>query len=111
MITHNLGDFLKDFKCLDIQSAFFGLPEQRVKIGSRGAIIFEVRPREHGHNVPHIHAEYQGQNISISLMDFSVLAGNLPPKLQKSAIEWTKTHYETCKEKWNDYHKYEVPVM
>ncbi|MBZ0192284.1 MAG: DUF4160 domain-containing protein [Candidatus Kuenenia stuttgartiensis] len=31
------------------------------------------------HNVPHIHAEYQGQVAVYSIHDGTVLAGELPP--------------------------------
>ena len=109
-IEHNWLDFIRDFG-RGMQYAFFEIPEQRVKIGSNGSIIFEVRTKEQGHNEPHIHAEYQGMNISISLNTFEVLAGNLPPKLQKTAIEWTKQHSEQCKSKWDEYHRYKVIVM
>ncbi len=106
-IERNSSEFIRDFG-MGMQYAFFELSEQRAQIGRRGSIIFEVRTKEQGHNDPHIHAEYQGMNISISLISFKVLAGNLPPKLQKSAIEWTKQHFEQCKSKWNEYHRYEV---
>ena len=108
---HTWLDFLRDFGLDGFQFSFFEIPEHRGKIGNKGAITFEVRTKEQGHNEPHIHAEYQGMNISISLLTFNVLAGNLPPKLQRSAIEWTKKHFEQCKAKWNEYHKYEVTVM
>lgn len=98
-IKHNTLDFLHDFGLNGFQYSFFELLEKRVKVSRRGSIIFEVRTKEQGHNEPHIHAEYQGMNISISLITFEVLAGNLPPKLQKSAVEWTKQHFEQCKSK------------
>lgn len=109
-VEHSFLDFIREFG-MGMQYAFFELPEQRAQIGRRGSIIFEVRPKENGHNEPHIHAEYQGKNISISLNTFEVLAGNLPPKLQKTAIEWTKQHFEQCKSKWYEYHRYKVTVM
>lgn len=47
---------------------------------ARDGIIIEIRSKEDGHNVPHIHAHYQGDNISISLIDCRILAGNIPKK-------------------------------
>lgn len=56
-IKHNWLEFIHDFG-REMQYAFFELPEQRAKVGSRGSIIFEVCTKEQGHNEPHIHAEY-----------------------------------------------------
>lgn len=33
-------------------------------------IRFEIRPKEKGHNEPHCHASYQGQEVSIAVEDF-----------------------------------------
>lgn len=66
---------------------------------------FEVRPKEMGHNEPHCHVSYQGRAISISLADFSVLEGNLPPKQQKQASEWVKDNIGVLRGYWNEYHE------
>jgi hypothetical protein len=38
------------------------------------------------HNVPHIHAEYQSQVAVYSILDGTVLAGELPPKKHKLIV-------------------------
>lgn len=66
-------------------------------------VRFEVRPRENGHNIPHIHAHYDGRNVSIAL-NGSVLAGEISPKKQKAAIEWVKTNKEIVEARWKEVH-------
>ena len=47
----------------------FDLGEKREKLQIlKEGIVIEIRNKEDGHNVPHIHAHYQGENISISLL-------------------------------------------
>jgi hypothetical protein len=38
------------------------------------------------HNMPHIHAEYQGQVVVYSIQDGTVLAGELPSKKNKLVV-------------------------
>jgi len=76
-----------------------------VNAGSYRGITFEIRTKEQGHNVPHCHAHYAGNNVSISLTDFTILAGNIPPKQEKVASEWIKGNIDILKKYWNEYHK------
>ena len=83
----------------------FSLMEKREKITDlKEGIVIEIRNKENGHNIPHIHAWYQGDNISISLIDGSILAGNIPRKNQKIAAEWVTTHLLELREKWKEKH-------
>jgi hypothetical protein len=70
----------------------------------RGITII-IHPKEQGHNEPHLHAKYQDAEISISLISFEVLAGNLPPKQQKQAIDWCKDNRPILEKYWNEYHE------
>lgn len=110
-ITHTFSDIIKDFGSLHFFYPVFEIQEQRARIGQVKGIFFEIRTKEQGHNVPHLHANYGNQNISISLIDFSILAGNLPHKQEQIAIEWTKNNIDKLKNKWLEYHKYFIPVM
>src|SRR5688572_11129099 len=40
------------------------------------------------HNLPHIHAEYQGQVAVYSIPDGEVLAGEIPKKKHKLVVAW-----------------------
>ena len=53
------------------------------------------------HNVPHIHAEYQGQVAVYSITDGDVLAGNLPPKKHKLVVAWIQIHEDELLADWS----------
>ena len=46
------------------------------------------------HNIPHIHAECQGQVAVYSIQDGSVLAGAIPLKKHKLVVAWIEIHQE-----------------
>ena len=71
-------------------------------------IRFEIRPKENGHNVPHCHALYQGQEISISLLDGEVIAGNIPKQKQRFATDWVKRNLSVLQSCWDKHHVLEV---
>ena len=83
----------------------FGLGEKREKLQVlKDGIVIEIRNKEDGHNVPHIHAHYQGENISISLINGEVLVGNIPKKNQKIAVTWVIENLEMLRTTWKNKH-------
>ena len=52
------------------------------------------------YNVPHIHAEYQGQVAVYSIHDGTVLAGELPPKKHKLVVAWIEIHQDDLLADW-----------
>jgi hypothetical protein len=52
------------------------------------------------HNVPHIHAEYQGHMAVYSIPAGSVLAGALPPKKHKLVAAWIEIHQDELLADW-----------
>ena len=71
-------------------------------------IRFEIRPKENGHNVPHCHASYQGQEVSISLVDGAILEGNIPKQKQAFAEKWVKNNLPVLQAHWDKFHVLEV---
>ncbi len=71
-------------------------------------IRFEIRPKENGHNVPHCHASYQGQEVSISLLDGEVIAGNIPKQKQRFATDWVKRNLPVLQSCWDKHHVLEM---
>ena len=71
-------------------------------------IRFEIRPKEKGHNEPHCHASYQGQEVSISLVTCKVLEGNIPKPKQRFAVDWVRRNLPILQAHWNKYHVLEV---
>jgi hypothetical protein len=53
------------------------------------------------HNVPHIHAEFQGNVGVYSIPDGELLAGNLPPKKHKMVVAWIAIHEDELLVDWD----------
>lgn len=87
---------------------FRGVLSRRDTVERTHGIRFEIRPKENGHNVPHCHASYQGQEISISLVDGEVITGNIPKQQQRFAVMWVKNNLQVLQAHWNKYHALEV---
>lgn len=52
------------------------------------------------HNLPHIHARYQGDEAAISIEDGVLLDGKLPPKQLKMVQAWIEIHKEELFVDW-----------
>lgn len=52
------------------------------------------------HNMPHIHADYQGETAVYAISDGQVLAGKLPPKKHKLVVAWIEIHHEDLAADW-----------
>ncbi len=52
------------------------------------------------HNLPHIHAEYQGEVAVYSIPDGNLLAGKIPFKKEKLVIAWIEIHHEELLADW-----------
>lgn len=68
------------------------------------SIFFEVIIRMYSesnnkHNIPHIHAEYQGLKAVFSL-DGDMVEGSIPKKKQKLVEAWIEIHEEDLKANW-----------
>lgn len=87
---------------------FTGVISYRDTVERTHGIRFEIRPKEQGHNVPHCHACFGNQNISISLINFSILAGNIPPQKAQIAVRWVKANIDILRAHWGKYHIMEV---
>lgn len=64
-------------------------------------IIIRMYFRGVEHNPPHIHAIYGEDIASISIIDFSIIAGDLPKKAHELVITWMKEHQNELMEMWN----------
>lgn len=51
------------------------------------------------HKVPHIHAEYQGEEAVFDL-DGNLIEGNFPNKQKKMIIAWMAIHEEDLRANW-----------
>ena len=97
---------------MDFACETFELYEIRGRVGSESGIKFEVRSKEGNHTIPHVHAAFGGYQISISIMDANVLAGNLPRRQQRKAQEWVGKNREKLLNQWCNIHiDKEIPFM
>jgi hypothetical protein len=52
------------------------------------------------HKLPHIHAKYQGQDASFSLLDGAILAGEINKGKAKLVQAWIEIHHEALMANW-----------
>ena len=102
---------MRNNEICDFMYNLFEIIEIRARVGNLKSITFEILTKEDGHNIPHVHAEYEKWRISISLLDYSVIAGNMPIKNQNIAIKWVKENITMLQEKWSGYHMFNFPVI
>ena len=57
------------------------------------------------HVPPHFHAEYAEFSAQISIKDFAILQGYLPPKAFALVVEWASVHKEELMSNWNNLSK------
>ncbi|MDE6660302.1 MAG: DUF4160 domain-containing protein [Anaeroplasmataceae bacterium] len=63
-------------------------------------IIIRMYFQQAEHNPPHLHAIYNEYIAVISLIDFTVIEGELPSKALTLVLEWMKLHKEDLLEIW-----------
>jgi len=61
------------------------------------SMYFEIKEK---HHLPHIHVRYQGTQASISLVDGSLLAGDIPAKQLRMVQVWIDLHQEELMADW-----------
>ena len=54
------------------------------------------------HNPPHFHVKYNDFEAMISIEDFALLNGKLPPKALSMVVEWASIHQKELLENWEN---------
>jgi len=65
-----------------------------------GMIISMMYMDNKQHTIPHVHADYQGQSVVLSIPDGDILAGSFPPKKLKLVRAWIEIHHEDLLANW-----------
>ena len=87
----------------------FEVCEFRGRVGESKNIVFKIHPNEGNHYVPHVHAEFNKFSISISLMDYSIIAVSKEIKKNiKYAIQWVKDNIDWLRDDWDSMHEIKV---
>ena len=96
----NVNEFAIPMEIRQFLQSTFKIYNIRARVGDFKKIEFHVRSGDH--NPPHVHAIFDHKyQISISLIDFKVIAGNLPSKNQNIAIKWVKKNQNKLLNEWN----------
>jgi len=65
-----------------------------------GLIIYLYFYDNKKHNIPHIHVEYQGKEAVVSIIDGSIIEGDLNPKKMRLVLAWIEIHQEELLANW-----------
>ena len=65
-----------------------------------GIIISMMYKDNKQHSIPHIHADYQGQSVVLSIPDGEILAGDFPHRKLKLVRAWIEIHHEDLLADW-----------
>lgn len=81
----------------------FDIPIRFYRVDNFLGITIEMKTNEANHRgCPHCHAKYQDKEISISLLDCSIIASKgMDPKHEKMAVNYVKDNKDFLIELWN----------
>ncbi len=65
-----------------------------------GIIIMMYNEQGGRHHLPHIHAEYQGEEVVVSL-EGDVIEGSIPNKKLRLVLAWVEIHKEDLEANWS----------
>ncbi len=66
-----------------------------------GIVIYMYFFDDEKHNLPHIHARYQGQQAAFSIEDGTILAGAIPASRTKLVQAWIEIHKDDLLADWD----------
>lgn len=74
------------------------------QVGKVNGIKFEIRPKERGHNIPHLHVSTSSSRMSVAIESGEVLAltGKISSSQKKMATEWILKNHDLLVSKWNE---------
>ena len=65
-----------------------------------GIVIYLYFFDDERHKLPHIHAKYQGEEASFSILDGAILGGTIPAAKTKLVQAWIEIHREALMADW-----------
>lgn len=65
-----------------------------------GIVIYLYFYDDERHKTPHIHAKYQGEDASVSILNGEVLAGGVPLAKLRLVQAWIEIHRESLMADW-----------
>lgn len=64
-----------------------------------------IRMYYQDHNPPHFHVTYNNYEASIEIEDFSIMTGDLPPRIYGIIVEWASLHKKELLANWKKSQK------
>lgn len=76
-----------------------------VQIAKLDGIRFEIRAKEQGHNIPHLHVSTSSASLSIAIETGEILAqkGKIAPAQLKMAKIWVFENKDLLEKRWNEF--------
>ncbi len=65
-----------------------------------GIVIYLYFFDNERHKLPHLHAKYQDQEASFSILDGSILAGEIPQSKSRLVQAWIEIHRDSLLANW-----------
>jgi hypothetical protein len=65
-----------------------------------GITIWMYYDEAHHTGRPHFHAGYGGEEASIDIETFELIAGELPARARRLVIEWARAHQPQLRDNW-----------
>jgi len=83
----------------------------RLIVMRQDKVRVEIRKENVSHNEPHLHITHSDKiDVSISLKDFSILAGNIDRKYKNKFFKILQPHKEKLNEIWNELNEKENSI-
>jgi hypothetical protein len=80
-----------------------------------GIVIYLYFFDDERHKAPHIHAKYQGENASFSILDGEILSGRFPIPKMRLVQAWIEIHREELLANWdlavNGAHPFQIEPL
>ena len=84
----------------------FNVIHYRGRVGFENGITYIIHTNESGkHNLPHLHAKYQNDEVVIELKTGKILTGSLNKTQLKRASDWVVKNDELVCKRWNELTK------
>ncbi len=68
-----------------------------------------IRMFYNDHLPPHFHAEYNEDEVLVSINPISVIRGSVPRRVRSLVFEWAALHQSELMENWNRCRRQEQP--
>lgn len=77
---------------------------EEAKMGTCDTLTFEIRTKEKGHNIPHVHVSTRVASLSIAIETGEVLAqsGKIRERNIQKAKAWIRDNRDFLASKWNE---------